>query len=243
MKSIILAAGYATRLYPITENFPKPLLKVGENSILDRLISDLDSIPDITEHIIISNHKFIDHFNEWKKNHVTRKAITVLDDGSTENENRLGAVKDIAFALEQCSIRDEIIVLAGDNILDFSLKEFVNYYHEKKSACIMRHLEENVEKLRKTGVATIDENEKVILMQEKPAKPESKWAVPPFYIYGNDDIPYIINAVKENKCGVDAPGDFIAWFANQRPVHAWEMSGSRFDIGDLKSLEEARKRF
>ncbi|MBR1536279.1 MAG: nucleotidyltransferase family protein [Treponema sp.] len=248
MKSVILAAGYATRLYPLTENFPKPLLKVGSASILDRLINDIDSFPEINEHIIISNHKFIDQFNNWKNSRSFQKRIMVIDDGSTENENRLGAVKDILFAIEKCSIDEEILVLAGDNLLDFSLKDFVAYQKNKKTACIMRHFEGEKAKLQKTGVAIIDEAERVIKMQEKPREPESNWAIPPFYIYTKEDLPYIKKACTPQSdgsliCGTDAPGDFISWFCSKRPVHAWLMPGKRHDIGDLKSFEEAQKLF
>ncbi len=248
MKSIILAAGYATRLYPLTENFPKPLLKVGEKSILDRLIDDIDSCEEITEHIVISNHKFYKYFDLWKKSRIFNHPVTILDDGSTENENRLGAVKDICFALIQCNINEKVIVLAGDNILDFSLIDFIVYQKEKNTACIMRHYEGEIKKLQKTGVAIIDENDKVLEMQEKPVEPKSNWAVPPFYIYTKDDIPYIkkactLDANGKTICATDAPGDFIAWFCSQRPVHAWLMAGHRHDIGDLKSYEEAKKIF
>ena len=248
MKSIILAAGYATRLYPLTENFPKPLLKVGTKTILDRLIEDIDLTPEITEHIVVSNHKFADIFEEWKNSRNFNSKVTVLDDGSTENENRLGAVKDILFAIENQKIDEDILVLAGDNILDFSLSDFIEYSKIKNTACIMRHFEENVERLRRTGVAVIDDNDKVIKMQEKPLNPQSNWAVPPFYIYKKEDLPFIKKACEKDKngkvvCGTDAPGDFIAWFCAQKNVYAWLMSGHRYDIGNLESLEKARQIF
>lgn len=248
MKSIILAAGYATRLYPLTKNFPKPLLKVGEKTILDRLIDDIDSNPEITEHIVVSNHRFLDIFEEWKNARQFNSKVTVLDDGSTENENRLGAVKDILFAIENQKIDEDILVLAGDNILDFSLSDFMEYSKQKNASCIMRHFEGDLKKLQRTGVATIDETERVVKMQEKPQKPESSWAVPPFYIYKKDDLKYIKTACTPDSdgktaCGTDAPGDFIAWFCSRRNVYAWLMKGHRFDIGNLESLEEARKLF
>jgi len=244
MKSIILAAGYATRLYPLTQNFPKPLLKIGSSSILDRLIDDIDKFNEINEHIIISNHKFIEHFNNWKNTRNFLKKVTVIDDGSTDNENRLGAVKDIYFAIEKCKVDEEILVLAGDNLLDFSLKKFVEYQKIKKTACIMRHFETERSKLQKTGVAVIDDAERVIQMQEKPREPQSNWAVPPFYIYTKEDLPYIKKACTPDQqgkliCSTDAPGDFISWFCSVRPVHAWLMEGKRQDIGDMKSYIEA----
>ncbi|MBO5100133.1 MAG: nucleotidyltransferase family protein [Treponema sp.] len=241
MKSIILAAGYATRLYPLTENFPKPLLKIGEKSILDRLIDDIDKLDEIDEHIVISNHKFFNHFNQWKNNRVFNKKITILDDGSNSNDNRLGAVKDISFALNTLNIENDILVLAGDNVLDFSLREFVEYQKKHNSSCIMRHLENDLKKLQKTGVATIDENEKVILMEEKPKNPKSNWAIPPFYIYKKSDLIFIRDLPSD--CNTDAPGDFISWFCKKNTVYAWEMSGNRFDIGDLDSYNKACELF
>lgn len=241
MKSIILAAGYATRLYPLTENFPKPLLKVGKNSILDRLIDDIDKIDIIDEHIIISNHKFINHFIEWKNSRSFSKKITILDDGSNCNEDRLGAVKDINFAINLLKIEDDILVLAGDNILDFSLIHFLEFQKKYNTSCIMRHREENISKLKKTGVAIVDNDGKVLEMEEKPLNPKSNWAVPPFYIYKKDDLNFIRNLPTE--CNTDAPGDFVAWFCKNHTVYAWEMSGTRYDIGNLESYENACKKF
>ena len=243
MKSLILAAGYATRLYPLTKNFPKPLLEVQGRSILDRLIDDIDKESDCNGHIIVSNHKFITHFEDWKKRRGAELShpVTILDDGSTENENRLGAVKDIAFAVEKMCIDDDIFVLAGDNVLDFSLTEFISYQKQKKASCIMRHFESDKTKLQRTGVLCVDAHDRVIEMQEKPEEPKSNWACPPFYIYKKDDIQYLLDAVRNNVCGTDAPGDFIAWFCSQRPVYAWQMTGKRYDIGNLKSYEEAQK--
>lgn len=243
MKSIILAAGYATRLYPLTKNFPKPLLEVQGHSILDRLIDDIDKEPGIDGHIIVSNHKFINNFEDWKKRRGAELAhpVTILDDGSTENENRLGAVKDIAFAIGQAHIDGSIFVLAGDNVLDFSLSQFLSFQKQKNASCIMRHYESDIARLRRTGVLCVDSSDRVTSMEEKPSEPKSNWACPPFYIYTKDDIPYLLDAVKNNVCNTDAPGDFIAWFCSQRPVYAWQMAGRRYDIGNLESYEEAQK--
>lgn len=240
MKAIILAAGYATRLFPLTENYPKPLLKVQGISILDRLIQNIEKIDIINEYIIVSNHKYISHFRKWATDYFrtnkTTKKITILDDGSTNNENRLGAVKDIFFAITQCSITDDVFVLAGDNILDFDLKSFVDYFKNKKSTCIMRHFEHSNEKLSKTGVITIDTTDKVVSMEEKPNIPKSNWAVPPFYIYPASALIDIRQGI-ESGCSTDAPGDFIAWYCQHNNVYAWEMTGNRYDIGTLDNYQ------
>ena len=246
MKCLILAAGYATRLYPLTENFPKPLLKVGDKAILDWLIEDIDRAGAVDEYVVISNHKFAGIFEEWaaSRRHARpdRASVTVLDDGTTSNETRLGAVRDIQFAIDRLGLDDDLLVIAGDNLLDFSLVRFIDYARTKGTTCIMRYYEPSVEKLRKTGVATVDDNGLILSMVEKPAEPQSHWCCPPFYFYRREDVPLVKVGI-ESGCGVDAPGSFIAWLSGQTKVHAWEMPGRRYDIGNLESYEEVQRNY
>lgn len=242
MKCVVLAAGYATRLYPLTENFPKPLLPVGGKPILNWLLDDIDTFPEITGHVIISNHKFIKHFEDWKVRQSLSKPVTLLDDGSTDNEHRLGAVRDIQFAVDSLSLDDDLLIIAGDNVLDFSLAEFVAYMKEKKTSCVMCHEENDLKKQQKTAIITVDENGLITSYEEKPKEPKSNLAVPPFYCYRNGDVKRIEKAIADG-CGVDAPGSFAAWLSKQTKVHAWKMPGKRHDIGDMKSYEEAQKIF
>ena len=237
MKCLILAAGYATRLYPLTENFPKPLLKVGEKTILDWLIDDIDEAGCVDEYIVISNHKFAGIFEDWAK-----ESITVLDDGTMSNETRLGAVRDIQFAIDELGLDDDLLVIAGDNLLDFSLVKFIEYAREKGTTCVMRYYEPAIEKLRKTGVATVNEEGLILNMVEKPAEPQSHWCCPPFYFYRKEDVPLVKVGI-DSGCDVDAPGSFIAWLATQTPVYAWEMPGKRYDIGNLASYEEVQNTY
>lgn len=240
MKCLILAAGYATRLYPLTENFPKPLLKVGEKTILDWLVDDIDTKGSVDEYVVISNHKFAVHFEDWAKGKTQK--ITVVDDGTDTNETRLGAVKDIQFAIDTLALDDDMLVIAGDNVLDFSLTKFVAYAEEKKTSCVMRYYEEEQKKLSKSGVLTIDDKDKVIKMQEKPEVPESNWCCPPFYFYKKEDAKLVKEGI-ENGCGTDAPGSFIAWLCSKSPVHAMEMPGSRYDIGNLESYKKVQEEY
>lgn len=241
MKCVILAAGYATRLYPLTENFPKPLLEVAGKPILDWLIDDMAGTGMVEEYIVISNHKFAHIFEEWaaKKSDVT---IRVIDDGTTSNETRLGAVKDIQFAIEQLQLDDDLLVMAGDNLLDFSLGEFMRYGKEKNATCVMRYYEASEARLHKTGVIEIDANDGIISFEEKPAEPKSHWCVPAFYYYTREDS-HLIKKGIESGCGTDAPGSFIAWLSGQTKVYAWEMPGRRYDIGNLESYEEVKQNY
>ena len=238
MTGIILAAGYATRMYPLTLNFPKPLLEVGGKKIIDHLLEDGER-SGIERFIVVSNHKFISLFREWAEG---KDNVMVLDDGSVDNEHRIGAVKDIEFAIEKAGINDDTLILAGDNVLDFSLSSFIEYGKKKGTSCIMRHRESDRARLRKTGVVTIDQSDLVLSMEEKPKEPKSEWAVPPFYYYVKEDLPLIKEGI-ENGCGTDAPGSFVSYLAERRPVHAFLMPGKRFDVGSIEGYEKIRKEY
>ena len=238
MTCIILAAGYATRMYPLTLNFPKPLLEVGGKKIIDWLLDDIQSAG-VERTIVISNHKFFNQFKEWAD---TKTNVTVLDDGSTNNNNRLGAVKDIEFAIDKENIDDDLIILAGDNVLDFSFKGFIDYAKEKNTTCIMRHEQKDISKLRKTGVITIDNEDRVTSMEEKPEMPKSNWAVPPFYYYTKEDAKLIKEGINDG-CGTDAPGSFISWLVKKRPVHAYLMKGNRYDVGSIEGYEKIKTEY
>ena len=276
MKNIILAAGYATRLGELTKNFPKPLLKIGNSTILGRMLNDIDKINDITEHVIVTNHKFAPIFEEWVKTPSGspclggrlvgvggryKKPITIIDDGSTTNDNRLGAVRDLLLAMEktpssspclggekESSLNREdiggsdLLVVAADNLLFFSFAEFVDFAKAKGTSCIMCHEQPSIEKLQRTGVVELDSQNKVLGMEEKPQVPKSHWAVPPFYIYLKKDLDLVRHSV-ENGCGKDAPGNLAHYMVEHTTMHAWPMSAGRFDIGSLDTYYEAVKRF
>ncbi len=242
MKNIVIAAGYATRLYPLTENFPKPLLKVGSRNILERLLDDVDRQPEIDGHIIVTNHRFAPVFNDWVAGTSYIKPITIIDDGTETNDTRLGAVRDLLLAIGKCDIDDDIMVLAADNILEFSLDGFIDFFKKKGTSVIMCHKEPELRRLQRTGVISVNEGMRVLEMQEKPEKPVSNWAVPPFYIYSRKDLP-LIRECLEHGCGYDAPGNLAHYLADSSVLHAWSMPGGRFDIGSLDSYKEAQERF
>ena len=240
MKCLILAAGYATRLYPLTENFPKPLLKVGEKTILDWLVDDIDGAGLVDEYVVISNHKFACHFEDWANTKAQKN--TVVDDETDTNETRLGAVKDIQFAIDSLGLDDDMLVIAGDNVLDFSLTKFVEYAKAKNTSCIMRYYEPDDKKLLKCGVVTVDNSDKVINMTEKSPTPATHWCCPPFYYYTRNDAKLVQKGI-DSGCGTDAPGSYVAWLCTQTAVHAMEMPGSRYDIGNLESYEKVKDEY
>ena len=240
MKCLILAAGYATRLYPLTENFPKPLLDVGGKTILDWLVDDIHTAGLVDEFVVISNHKFAHHFDKWAAAKAMK--VTVVDDGTSSNETRLGAVKDIQYTIDTLGLDDDMLVIAGDNVLDFSLTKFLAYAKEKNTSCIMRYFEPEEKKLVKCGVVEIDETDRIVSMEEKPAAPKSHWCCPPFYYYTQADAKLVAKGI-EAGCGTDAPGSYIAWLCTQTPDFAMEMPGKRFDVGNLESYNKIKEEY
>ncbi len=242
MKCIVLAAGYATRLYPLTENFPKPLLEVQDKTILDWLLDDIDSQGKIDEYIVVSNHRYAAQFEQWAAQKKLSALITVLDDGSVSNETRLGAVRDVQLAIEHGQLDDDLLVIAGDNVLDFSLGKFINYFEKKRHSCVMRYYEADMQKLKRCGVAEVEGNGRVFSMEEKPAEPKGNWCIPPFYIYAKEDVHKVYQGLEQG-CGVDAPGSFIAWLCGQTEVYAMPMPGKRYDIGDVQSYARVQREY
>lgn len=242
MKTIVIAAGYATRLGELTKDFPKPLLQIGSNTILGRMLDDIDRIPEIDEHIIISNGRFANIFQFWAdKQHYT-KPVTVVNDNTFTNETRLGAVCDLLFAMDKLHLDDDLLVVAADNLLFFSFQEFVDFAYAKGTSCIMCHHQPSIEKLQRTGVIVVDDNMKVLNMEEKPQVPKTHWAVPPFYIYLKKDLDLVRHSV-ENGCGKDAPGNLAHYMVEHTTMHAWPMSAGRFDIGSLDTYYEAVEKY
>ncbi len=240
MTCLILAAGYATRLYPLTENFPKPLLTVAGQTITDRLIEDIASSKLVSSFIVVTNSKFAPHFEEWKKS--CPYPVTIVDDGTNSNETRLGAVRDMLFALQKLSVDDDMLIVAGDNLLSFSLADFVRYAKQKNASCIMRYFESDRKRLLRSGVAVIGDNDRVLRMSEKSPNPEGNWCTPPFYYYTKEDIKRL-NEALDDGCSADAPGSFAAWLCQKAPLYAMEMPGVRYDIGTLESYAEVCKIF
>lgn len=242
MICMILAAGYATRMYPLTENFPKPLLPVADKPILDWLLGDIDRIEGLTEYCVLSNHRYIDHFRAWAEHSRYHHPIRVLDDGSTDNEHRLGAVRDLLLGLMQTGTEQDVLVIAGDNVLDFSLEGLVRFAREKDASCVASYREPDEAARRRSGVLELDETGKVKSMEEKPEHPKSDRVAPPFYYYHRRDLPVLMKSV-ENGCATDAPGSLFAFLASRAEVYAYPIPGKRYDVGSLEGYRRINELF
>lgn len=238
MQCVLLAAGYATRLYPLTENIPKALLKLGEKTILDMVVDKISEVKDIESIYIVTNEKFHTHFEEWAKSYSGGKKVKVLNDHTTNNDNRLGAIGDLKYVIDNEGIDDEILVMASDNIFGFSLNDFVKVYREKNADMICAHPIENKELLHSMGVVELDESNKVISFEEKPENPKSDLGVPPFYLYRKETVSLVDKYLEEGN-NPDAPGHFVPWLIGQTDVYAFVFDATRIDIGTPESYYEA----
>ncbi|NMB38696.1 MAG: nucleotidyltransferase family protein [Firmicutes bacterium] len=242
MKAIILAAGYATRLYPLTKNRPKALLEVAGKPVLEHIFDKLDKVTIVDQVIVVSNDRFIDQFRDWKEKYQNLKPIHILNDGTTSNDNRLGAIADLQLAVKEYGICEDIIVLAGDTIFDFELSDFVYFYHEVNADCICVNQLDDAAALSRSGVVELDQNNKVISFEEKPEHPKSNLAVPPFYIYQADTISLIDQYLTEGN-NPDAPGNFIPWLIKHKDVYAYRFTEDWYDVGTLEIYEKVKKLF
>lgn len=238
MQCILLAAGYATRLYPLTENMPKALLKLGDKTILDMVTDKIDEVGEIESIYIVTNEKFYNNFIQWSKSYKGPKKIKVLNDNTTNNDNRLGAIGDLKYVIDAEKIDDEILVMASDNIFDFSLNDFTAMYREKNADMICAHTIENKEDLHSMGVVELDEDGRVKSFEEKPKNPKSDLGVPPFYLYKRETLPLVDEYIKEGN-NPDAPGHFIPWLISKNDVYAYVFDAVRIDIGTPESYYDA----
>lgn len=246
MNALLLAAGYATRLYPLTLHTPKPLLSVAGKPIADYMVEQLAAIPEIRRLLVVTNHRFAEHFQDWAAKIPSRFQIEVVDDGTDTNETRLGAIGDIDFTLKQHPelASEPLFVLGGDNLVDFQLADMVRDFQARGEqasiVCLVR--EHDPAQLRRSGVATLDEHGRVIGFVEKPAEPPSDLTCPPFYLYPPAALALIPDYLADGE-SPDAPGNFVAWLHRRAPVYGHVYAEQRYDIGTPESYEEACQLF
>ena len=235
MKAIVLVAGYASRLYPLTLNTPKALLTLNNVTLLDYLMEKVSELDVIDEVILVSNQKFYQNFIDWKKTYTGNKKITILNDGTTTNENRLGAIGDTEFAIQKLNIDDEIMLLVSDNYFTFSLKDFYNFYLEKKSDCILVTEFEDLEYLGKHfACVKVNEKNQITSMVEKPGGiPDTNIGAYASYIYTKESVRMIKEYLEQGN-NKDAPGNFPSWLYTKKPVFAYPFQGECYDIGTIE---------
>lgn len=246
MTAIILAAGYATRLYPLTRDFPKPLLEVAGRSILDRIVDNVRRVAEVQRLVVVTNARFATHFERWRDGRFADAPgprVDIVNDGSTSNANRIGALADLHLAVEEADVDGDALVLAGDNLFDFELADFVAFFRDAGCDSITAHELSDVEQLRRTGVAELADDGRVLHFAEKPPEPRSTWAVPPFYAYTRRTLRERLPAFLAHGGEGDAPGSFIPWLIERAPVYAFRFEGARHDIGNRESYERVSRLF
>lgn len=236
MKAIILVAGYATRMYPMTLTMPKALLSLKGRPIIDYIIDQINTINEVNEIIVVSNHKFFALFEAWAKEVKSKIPISLLNDGSTAETDRLGAIGDINFTLRLCKIQEDIVVIAGDNYMTYPLAEQYQFFKEKNSDVVCAQKLDDKEELSRFAVATIDDDNKILSLIEKPEEPESDLAIFATYFYRKETLPLFAEYIAEGNTN-DAPGYFIQWLYKKKDVFAYIMNGECFDIGTIEAYE------
>ena len=245
MNAIILAAGYATRLYPLGENIPKPLLPIAGEPNIEYILSHLSSTEVIDIVFIVTNHKFYQHFINWRKVFVGLDPpieIDILNDGTTNNQNRLGSIGDIDFVISKKGLDDDLLIIAGDSFFDFDLKEMIGYFFEKNNNIVCAYRSDDIATLRRRGVIKVDSTNRVINFEEKPKFPKSNIAVPAIHIYKKNTL-HLFRQYLSDGNNPDAPGYFIDWIYKKQPLYAYFFKGNCYDIGDLDTYKKVNQLF
>lgn len=244
MKALILAAGYATRLYPLTKKYPKPLLEVKNKPIVDYIIDKLSPVKLIDEIIVVTNSKFIGKFEEWRLKAKEPNKITLVDDCTKSNTDRLGAMGDISFVLNKRNIKDDLLIIGGDNLFSGRLKAFVDFaLKNKPSATIGVYKLKKIKDASKYGVVGIDKRNRVIEFEEKPKDPKSPLVAMCLYFIPKKHLNLVKKYLKIRATKSDATGKYIDWLKNKEDIFCFIFKGSWYDIGDHKYLNAAKKNF
>jgi glucose-1-phosphate thymidylyltransferase len=239
VKAIVLAAGYATRLRPLTNTIAKPLLPIAERPLIDWILDKVDEAGEADAVHVVTNARYAPDFERWA---ARRDGVRVHDDGTTSNDDRLGAIGDIAFTVEQAGIDDDLLVIAGDNLFDFSLADYVGFWRTKGVASsIAVHDVGDLELARQYGVAALDEDDRVVDLVEKPEAPRSTLAATAAYIVHREHVPLVERYLAEGN-SPDQPGKLFVWLHRREPVYGYRFAGEWFDIGDRDQLLEADNR-
>lgn len=246
MKLIILAAGYATRLYPLTLNKPKPLLEVAGKPMIEHVLGSLGGVRRIDKVFVVTNSKFAGHFTRWAEGYSAGRAegasISVIDDGTTDDSNKLGAVGDLHLVLTRENVADDLIVVAGDNLFDRSLENFADFCAQRDAPAVGVYDVGDLDEIRKYNNIGTDAEGRITSFEEKPAHPTGTVTAIALYYYPKSSLPLIRQYIAEGN-NPDQPGRLVQWMYTRTPFYTWEVPGTWYDIGSKETLEEADRVF
>lgn len=243
MKALILAAGYGTRLYAITKDKPKPLLEIGNKSLVNYILDRLNHVEGLTEIIIVTNDKFASIFEQWVQTQDYFCPIRIVNDGTKTPEDRLGSIGDIDFAIKAANVDDDLLVVGGDNLFDFNIEEYITFAQAQQDAVTIGLYDiKNLEEAPKFGVVSVNENHQVTAFEEKPAQPKSTLISMCFYYLPKRFLALTQEYLAQTEKS-DTAGDFIRWMLNKNNVCGFKFSGKWYDIGSVESYKEAQKEF
>ncbi len=245
MKVLILAAGYATRLYPLTENQPKPLLEVAGKPMIEYVLDNIAPIGGIDCVYVVTNAKFAGHFQKWADGYRATKSkleFKIINDHSTDDSNKLGAIGDLHLVVKQENLHDDLIVVAGDNLFSESLEGFGKVCREKNAPVLGVYDVGSLDEIKKYNSISIDGDAKITFFEEKPKQPSSTITGIALYYYPKSTLPLIKQYIAEGN-NPDQPGRLIQWLYPRTPVYTWVVPGLWFDIGSKESLEQANRIF
>lgn len=245
MKLIILAAGYATRLYPLTLNQPKPLLKVAGKPMIEHVVDNIATISYIDHAYVVTNAKFVEHFQKWAGSYShpqLRFGFTIVNDGSTDDSNKLGAIGDMHLVLTKYEITEDIIVVGGDNLFSHDLKDFGEFCKRKSAPVTAVYDVGDLEEIRKYNAIEIDEDGRIVYFEEKPAQPKSTLTGIALYYYPSRSLSLIHQYIAEGN-NPDQPGRLVQWMHKRVPFYTWKLPGIWYDVGSKETLEEANEVF
>ncbi|MBN2097625.1 MAG: nucleotidyltransferase family protein [Candidatus Omnitrophica bacterium] len=243
MLALILAAGYATRMYPLTLNKPKPLLSIAGKPAIEHIIERIRAIKEVARILVITNAKFFQHFQDWKKTFSEELPIKILNDQSLSEQDRLGAVGDIDFVLKQEKVSQDLLVIAGDNLFQGGLREFIDFARNKAPASsIGLHKLNNLKQVKKYSQVRLDAEQRIIEFEEKPQRPSSTLVAKCIYFFPAEKLHLIAEYIKTGG-STDQPGHYISWLYRQDKVFGFIFSGRWYDIGDAQTYQKASDEF
>lgn len=242
MKLIILAAGYATRLYPLTLNQPKPLLSVAGKPILEHVLDNLSSIDAVDHAYLVTNEKFAGHFERWAEEYKRPGFFTIVNDHSTDDSNKLGAIGDLHLVITKHELDEDIIVVGGDNLFSNDLREFGDYCLEKNAPVTAVYDVGDLEEIKKYNAIEIDGDGRILYFEEKPAVPRSTLTGIALYFYPRATLPLIKQYISDGN-NPDQPGRLVQWLYPRVPFYTWQAPGLWYDVGSIETLAEANRVF